>query len=140
RALGDRAQFFVADTLNDAQSAIRYLSEERRGWASFLVLDRISQEEHLISLSQTAGSRSLAEAVECDEKFRPALRFLLGRTFYVGETLFEEGILRGGAEPEKESFQATAADLGRLAQDMATLKKTLEALFAKRGHLEQDIA
>jgi len=34
RALGDREHFFIADTLNDAQSAIRHLSEERKGWAT----------------------------------------------------------------------------------------------------------
>ncbi len=135
RALGDRAQFFIADSLNDAQSAIRYLSEERKGWAAFLVLDRLFQEEHLRPLSQTAGSRSLAEVVDCEEKFRPVLHFLLGRTFYVGETLFEEGILRGGADPETESFQATPADLGRLAQELAGLKQTLESSVAERERL-----
>src|SRR5207244_1965845 len=53
RALGDRVHYFVADSLNDAQSAIRYLSEERKGWASFLVLDRISQAEALLDLRET---------------------------------------------------------------------------------------
>jgi len=52
--------------------------------------------DQLLALSETMGSRSLAQVVECDEKFRPVLHLLLGRTFYVGETLFEEGILRGG--------------------------------------------
>ena len=140
RALGDRAHFFVADSLNDAQSAIRYLSDERKGWATFLVLDRLAQQEHLLSFGETMGSRSLAEAVECDEKFRPVLNMLLGRTFYVGETLFEEGILRGGADPETESFQATPADLGRLLAELAALKQTLETSFAERIRLEQVIA
>jgi chromosome segregation protein len=139
RALGDRAHFFVADSLNDAQSAIRYLSEERKGWATFFVLDRLVQEEHLLSLSETAGSRSLAEVVDCEEKFQPVLRSLLGRTFYVGETLFEEGILRGGADPEIESFQATPADLARLTQEISGLKSTLESSFTGRAQLEEAI-
>src|SRR5262249_1785983 len=77
--------------------------------------------------------------VDCDEKFRPVLRFLLGRTFYVGETLFEEGILRGGAEPLAESYQATPADLGRLVQELANLRQTLELSFAERTRLEKAI-
>jgi len=140
RALGDRAHYFVADSLNDAQSAIRYLSDERKGWATFLVLDRLTQEERLLSFSETMGSRSLAEAVECQEKFRPVLNVLLGRTYYVGETLFEEGILRGGADPEAESYQATPADLGRLLQELSTLRETLDASFSERTRLEQAIA
>ncbi len=62
RALGDRAHYFVADSLNDAQSAIRFLSDERKGWATFLVLDRLTQEEHLLPLSETMGSRSLGRS------------------------------------------------------------------------------
>jgi len=140
RALGDRAHYFVADSLNDAQSAIRFLSDERKGWATFFVLDRLTQEEHLLPFSETMGSRSLAEAVECDEKFRPVLNLLLGRTFYVGETLFEEGVLRGGADPAAESYQATPADLGRLVQELSDLRKTLEAGASESARLETAIA
>jgi chromosome segregation protein len=140
RALGDRAHFFVADSLNDAQSAIRFLSDERKGWATFFVLDRLTQEEHLIPFSETMGTRSLAEAVECEEKFRPVLNMLLGRTFYVGETLFEEGILRGGADPATESFQATPGDLGRLVQELTELRLTLETGANERTRLETAIA
>ena len=140
RALGDRAHYFVADSLNDAQSAIHFLSEERKGWATFLVLDRLTREEHLLPLSETMGSRSLAEAVECEEKFRPVLHLLLGRTFYVGETLFEEGILRGGADPETESFQASPADLGRLVQELSNLRKTLETDTTEGSRLDKAVA
>jgi chromosome segregation protein len=139
RALGDRAHFFVADTLNDAQAAIRYLSDERKGWATFLVLNRLAQADHLLSFSETMGSRSLAEAVECEERFRPVLNLLLGRTFYVGETLFEEGLLRGGADPAAESFQATPADLGRLIQELSDLRKTLDSQSGEKARLESAI-
>jgi chromosome segregation protein len=140
RALGDRAHYFVADSLNDAQSAIRFLSDERKGWATFLVLDRLTQEEHLLPFSETMGTRSLAEAVECEEKFRPVLNLLLGRTFYVGETLFEEGLLRGGADPATESYQATPGDLGRLVQELTELRQTLDAGAVERTRLETAIA
>ncbi len=136
RALGDRAHFFVADTLNDAQAAIRFLSDERKGWATFLVLDRLAQHETLLPLSETAGTRSLAEAVECEEKFRPVLQYLLGRTFYVGATLFEEGLLRGGSDPEGESFQASPADLGRLIQELKSDQEALQKAAAMRERLK----
>lgn len=139
RALGDRAHFFVAESLNDAQAAIRHLSESRKGWAAFLVLDRLSQDERYLSLSETSGTRSLAEAIECDEKFRPLLHYLLGRTFYVGETLFEETIIRGGADPEGESFQATPADLGRLLQELTSIQQQLQQDQHERERLIETI-
>ena len=114
RALGERAEYFIAKTLNEAQEAVRYLSDNHHGWATFLVLDRITQDADLQPRAETSAVRSLAESVECEERFRPVLQYLLGRTFHVGETLFEEGLIRGGADPSRESFQATPGDLVRL--------------------------
>ena len=140
RALGERREYFIADTLNDAQNAVRYLSDHHHGWATFLVLDRITQDADLQGRSETAGVRSLAESVECEERFRPVLHYLLGRTFYVGETLFEEGLIRGGADPSKESFQATPGDLARLIEELEALKQTLGANETQRETLRQAVA
>ncbi len=140
RALGARAHYFVADTLNDAQAAIRYLSEERKGWAIFLIMDRLTGSHALPPLDEHFGSRSLAVQVDCAEKFRSVKQFLLGSTYYVGATLFEETLIMGGAEPETESFQATPTDLKRLVQEIAELHKTLESSFAERTRLEQAMA
>lgn len=126
RALGDRREFFIADTLNDAQEAVRFLSEGRRGWASFLVLDHLTQDAGLIPFAgEAAGTRSLAVQVSCEDRFRNVLQFLLSKTFFVGATVFEEGLIRGGADPEGESFQATPSDLQRLVQDISNLNTVL---------------
>ncbi len=140
RALGDRADYFIADTLNDAQAAIRYLSEERKGWAVFLIMDRLTGSHTLPPLDEHFGSRSLAVQVNCDDKFREVKQFLLASTYYVGATLFEESVIMGGAEPETESFQATPGDLGRLVQELSALHQTLESSFTERTRLEKAIA
>ncbi len=139
RALGDRAHFFIADTLNDAQAAIRTLSDERQGWATFIVLDRLTQSEQHAA-SDTGETRSLADVVECDARFAPVLQYLIGRTFYVGATLFEESVLRGGADPIGESFQATPTDLIRLNQELSSLTETLNALNTTKGELKTLLA
>jgi len=140
RALGERREYFIADSLNDAQNAVQYLSENQQGWASFLVLSRITQDVDLLTRSETAGVRSLAESVECEERFRPILQYLLGRTFYVGETLFEEGLIRGGADPSRESFQATPGDLARLNEELAALKQLSADNETRRVALRETVA
>lgn len=139
RALGDRTNYFIADTLNDAQSAIRHLSEERKGWATFIVLDRVHQSDALSPIDPQLG-RTLADAVHCDEKFKPIITFLLGKTFYVGATLFEDSILRGGADPVNAGFQATPNDFLRLNQELETLQETLVGLQTTRETLRAAIA
>jgi chromosome segregation protein len=139
RALGDRAHYFVADTLNDAQAAIQFLSEERKGWATFLVLDRLVQEASMLPF-EAPGSRSMAEAVECDEKFRPVVRVLLGKTFYVGATIFEEALMRGGAEPQEDASRKRAVDATELRRELAALRGSLTTAQAERDALKQAIA
>jgi chromosome segregation protein len=143
RALGDRGEYFIADTLNDAQAAIRYLSDERRGWATFIVLDRLISEQAALAF-EAPGSRSLAEAVECEEKFKPVLHALLGKTYSVGATLFEEEMIRGGADPENidqaNAYQVTSADLARLGQDLAALQSALQQQGESRDALKNAVA
>lgn len=141
RALGDRRDYFIADTLNDAQAAVRFLSEQRKGWATFLVLDHLSQEAGLLPFAgEATGSRSLAVQVSCSERFKPAVQFLLSKTFYVGATVFEEGVIRGGADPEGESFQATPGDLNRLLQELSGQQEQLTTLGAERETLQAAVA
>jgi chromosome segregation protein len=140
RALGDQGHYFIADTLNDAQAAVRFLSEERQGWATFLVLDRLTSGEGSAAWMDDASTRSLAVQVNCAEKFRPALQYLLGKTYYVGSTLFEETMLSGGADPEGESYQATPADLSRLMQELTALQEALVGSQERRQKLQQAIA
>lgn len=140
RSLGDRAHYFVADTLNDAQAAVRYLSEERKGWATFLILDRLSTSASLPPLDEHFGSRSLAVQVNCDDKFNPVKQFLLGATYYVGATLFEESLLQGGADPEGESFQATPTDLARLLQELSSVQQAHQQADERRQELRQAIS
>ena len=140
RALGERAEYFIADTLQDAQHAVKYLSENRHGWATFLVLDRITQDASSLAPAENAGINSLADNVECEERVRPVLNYLLGRTFFVGETLFEEGgLIRGGAEPSKESFQATPGDLARLNEELTGLRQSLSSNESRRETLREAV-
>ncbi len=142
RALGDRGEYFIADNLNDAQAAVRYLSDERRGWATFLVLDRLITEESSQPFETPGSSRSLADAVECEEKFKPILRALLGKTFFVGATLFEESLLRGGADPSglENTTQATTGDLKRLSDEVSQQRTLLAQHNQNRDALKQTMA
>jgi len=140
RALGDRADYFVADTLNDAQAAIRFLSDAQKGWATFLVLDRVTQGDGMIPWADTPGTRSLAVQVDCANKFRTLLQHLLGKTYYVGATLFEEGLLRGGADPVGEGYQATPSELKRLTQEIAAQQQSLVETESRRDELKAAIA
>lgn len=85
-ALGSQLQNIVADTWEDARSAVNWLKRRRAGRATFLPLDTL-RPPSILELPTTEGVIGVAsELVDYDARYRPAITLLLGRTALV-ETL-----------------------------------------------------
>ncbi len=86
-ALGSAAQNVVTETQESARDAIDFLKRERRGRATFLPLDDIQGgervDERLLHAPGVVGIAS--RLIGFEERFRPALEFLLGNVLGGGE-------------------------------------------------------
>ncbi|MGQ0644517.1 MAG: AAA family ATPase [Elusimicrobiota bacterium] len=114
RVLGDHLNDLLADSLEDARAAVAFLADGKKGRARFLVLDRIPSVE-APSGPAPVGQRAVLDLIRCDDRLRPALRFLAGRWVAGGHTLYGEGVLEGGADfaPPREADALRLENLGR---------------------------
>ncbi len=96
RALGVHVNDLVADTLEDARAAIRYLTDGAHGRARFLVLDRLPAAPPAVAAP--AGQKALLEMARADARFEPVVRHLLNGWFSADGALFGDGVLEGGSE------------------------------------------
>ena len=95
RALGTHVNDLVAETLDHARAALDHLTALGKGRARFLVLDRLpSGSREPVAV----GQRSVLDMVRIEDRFRPAVDFLLGGWLAQGNTLYGEGMLEGGAD------------------------------------------
>ena len=81
-ALGNALQHIVVENENDAKKAIAYLKSENKGRATFLPVSTIKarelEEKGLENLFGYVGTAS--ELVDLDDKFRPIIENILGKT------------------------------------------------------------
>lgn len=129
-ALGAGVHNLVCADDADAKAGIAWLKQNQAGRATFLPIPNLrtsNVSERTRVLLQEVGVRGIAsELVQCDERFRPAIEYLLGRVIIVesldvavqlarradfgirfvtleGELVLAAGAITGGAGKQKSS-------------------------------------
>ncbi len=135
-ALGSHLQDIVAESWADAEAAIAYLREGKRGRATFLPLDTVRPMQRLDvpGLDAKTGLVGIgADLVRADERLAPVVEMLLGRTIVTqdlssarrtfeqmrggfqivtlaGEVLRSSGSVTGGQGKNESQGQALARE------------------------------
>lgn len=150
-ALGSSLQNIITSDENTAKSAIEYLRKEKLGRVTFLPLPNIkftfNQDNKL--LTENGIINFADKVVDCEEKYRKIIQFLLGRTVIAenidsalnlarktnfstrivtltGEVLTPGGALTGGGKYNQEnSFLNRENEINQLAIDIENLQKNL---------------
>src|SRR5690606_13890881 len=88
-ALGAGVHNLICETDADAKKAINWLKSERAGRATFLPIPSLRSSnvgERTREVLRQRGVRGIAsQLVDCDEKYRPAIDYLLGRVLIVDD-------------------------------------------------------
>lgn len=159
-SLGGSLQNIVVETEEDAKDLIEYLKKHRLGRITFLPLNRIKGK----SPTYTKEKEELinaADAIQCEERLRPLIWHLLGRTTIVdtihdatslarknkgnrivsleGDIVNTWGSMVGGSLSNKQSFNLINRQdqLDRLLKDIEE-EKQKEADLRKAGQAKVD--
>ena len=151
-ALGAAMQNIVVDTEEDAKRAIQFLKSQKAGRATFLPLTSVKgrrlEEPALASQSGFVGLA--VDLAGCDEKYRPVIQSLLGRTAVAedidaavaiarrfgykfkivtldGQVVNAGGSLTGGSLAKNAGLLGRADEIRRLREKAAALEKQLAA-------------
>ncbi len=155
-AAGGALQNLVVESDAIAKAAIDFLKEERLGRATFLPLNTIRPlrpKEAELQAAKREGALGLAsELVQCEEKYRSVVNFLLGRTIVAkdidaalkiakefafslrivtleGELVQPGGAMSGGSVGRKEGgILSRGQEIKRLALEIEKAKEELAAL------------
>jgi chromosome segregation protein len=160
-ALGARLQNIITERWEDAEAAINYLKDGRRGWATFLPLDTIRPGAPLRVAPDGRIVGVASELVRYDERLRPAVELLLGRTLVVrelkdarellrqrtgasllvtlqGETVQPNGVLSGGNRHERSNLLEQEREWRQLPERIEAARADLaEATQALEGQQQQ---
>ncbi len=156
-ALGASAQNIITLTDTDAKNAIELLKRNRRGRATFLPLNTIrpSRLKAADDAARLNGVLGTADSlVECDEKYRPAVQFLLCRTVIAenietaldvgkkfsfafktvtldGQIVNAGGSMTGGSVSGKSGVLSRRGEINAVSGELSSLEPMLHALNEK---------
>lgn len=159
-ALGNTLQNVVTDDVETAKAAIAYLKERKLGWATFMPVDVMRGSRLDVSpvLTREPGFFGLAiDLINCADKFRPILEYLLGRVIIVdnmetgtkvakamgykvrvvtldGDQINAGGSLTGG------SIQRKGSNLLGRSREIEEVEKNGQALDAERDRQQAECA
>ena len=149
-ALGAGIQNVVVEDERAAKAAIEYLKRTRSGRATFLPLTTLKPNvTDLSSIRQRGLVGNAVDLVKFDKKFTPAIQFLLGRTAVAenidcataiaasrnyslrvvtldGQLINAGGSFTGGQQLHKTGMLSRTADIARLEEECAAIKKKLD--------------
>jgi chromosome segregation protein len=155
-ALGESAQYILSEDFISAQKGIEFLRKEKKGRATFIVLDRFKELKFIPEKMELDGigvKGWVRDFVKCEEGHRPVIDFLLGKVILVdtlpdgielssklgpgygvvtldGQIIREGKVLEGGSE--KELFLiGREEELQELAERLSSLENELAGLNKK---------
>lgn len=155
-ALASAIQNIVTETEADAKRAINYLKTSKGGRATFLPIATIKAREFKENgYEDMAGFVGLAsDLVECDDKYREIIKYLLGGAIVAedidfassiakkfgyrikivtldGQVINPGGSLTGGSLIKNAGLLSRTADIEKLENDVLGLKKKEEDLNSR---------
>jgi len=163
-ALGESLQFVVCRDTNSALKAIRYLKENQKGGATFLVLDKIEKinpGQKRIDLKDFEGVVGWASDLAfCKDEFKKTVDLLLGNTILVdtlnhclelsqkipagyhlvsldGEVISSSGTISGGS-PKEISLLGRELEIQKLKDNILKLKEKCDQLQREKKTKEDE--
>ena len=153
-ALGDKLNYLVSDTIENANKAINYLKESNLGRATFVVLERLSDNMPGNTVSELVGTRPLMSYIKYDASFEKAMKFICGETLVSGDTIYGNAIIHGGgliildekmrinssmfSQMEMES-QVRKDELVQLTDAQKNIFMNLESIIEQKNKLDGEL-
>lgn len=105
--LGDYLNYFVSETIEEAEEAIRFLKNENCGRARFFVLETLSRDI-APPIEVISSEKPILSFINYDPRIENLMRFLLQTTYCKGSTVYCNHIIYGGAEYSSDAYTVAA--------------------------------
>lgn len=166
-ALGGALQNIITDDEKTAKQAINYLKENKLGRATFLPINTIRplprRDYENIAANSPGVVGFAASLVNCNQKYRKIIDYLLGRTIIAldvdaaysiakksgflvkivtldGEVINPGGSMTGGAVNKRDaSFLSRNRDIEQLQAQISAIEQNLQQLRKQTSYIQQKV-
>ena len=122
-ALGDKLDYLVCDSFEQAEAAIKYLQENNLCKLSFIVLDKISND---IQIQQsTDDAVELFKMLNCSLEYEKVGKFLSNGIFVKDNKVYGNAIVFGGGKNSSDKPVLVGEQIKKIQQEIEQLQQQL---------------
>lgn len=125
-ALGDKIDYLICDTMQQAEDAIKYLLENNLCRLSFLVSEKIPND---IQVQQSSDSAiELFKILNCLPEYEKIGKYVSYGIFVNNDKIYSSAIVSGGAKNVSDKPVLVEEQIKKMQQEIENLKVELENL------------
>lgn len=125
-ALGDKIDYLICDTMQQAEDAIKYLVDNNLCKLSFLVSEKISRD---IQVQQSNDSATeLFKILNCLPEYEKIGKFVSYGIFINNDKIYSDAVVFGGAKNVSDKPVLVEEQIKKMQQEIDTTKQELDNL------------
>ena len=125
-ALGDKIDYLICDTMQQAEDAIKYLLDNNLCKLTFLVSEKIADDIKIVS--STDSAIELFKILNCLPEYEKIGRFISYGIFVNDGKIYSNAIVSGGAKNVSDKPVLVEEQIKKLQQEIELTKQELENL------------
>ncbi|MBR3654693.1 MAG: chromosome segregation protein SMC [Elusimicrobia bacterium] len=125
-ALGDKIDYLICDTMQQAEDAIKYLLDNKLCKLSFVVSEKIPND---IQVQQSSDSAiELFKILNCLPEYEKIGKYVSYGIFINNDKIYSSAVVSGGAKNVSDKPVLVEEQIKKMQQEIEGLKKELENL------------
>ncbi|MFC1501331.1 AAA family ATPase [Elusimicrobiota bacterium] len=143
-ALGEKINYMISDTVENAKTAIKYLESNNIGRISFVVEENIKPKSKSEYVGLPVGARSLMSVMQYDSQITNVLEFLFSDILIYGNSVYGNAIIQGGKEVDvdsaniEEQFRELNLNLEKSKSELSEISVSSTKLKSKMSEYERE--
>jgi chromosome segregation protein len=135
-ALGDKIDYLICDTMQQAEDAIKYLLENNLCKLTFLVSEKIANDIQIVS--GTDNAVELFKILNCLPEYEKIGKFISYGIFVNDGKIYSNAMISGGAKNVSDKPVLVEEQIKKLQQEIELTKQELENL-SKEINAKDDV-
>ncbi|GAB1402626.1 chromosome segregation protein SMC [Elusimicrobiota bacterium] len=125
-ALGDKLDYLICDTMQQAEDAVKYLKDNNLYKLTFLVLEKLPKLEEQADLNIFNKGTELFKLLNCSKENEQIGRFISYGTYIDDDKIYGQAIVFGGGKNLSDKPVLVEEQIKKLNHDIESKKQELE--------------
>ncbi|MDR3111832.1 MAG: AAA family ATPase [Elusimicrobiota bacterium] len=139
-ALGDKLNYLICQTAQDAERSIEFLEDNNLHRLSFIIAEKINDVSRFLPSSLPAGHNELIEFLQYNSEYEKVISFLCSDMIIFKNKIYSSVIVSGGVELTNGKPILIEDQIKKLNEKVQATNQKIAEISVENGQLEAELA